>query len=129
MFLNKKLLNIFKKTKTTSDNDTYTCNYINDKLDAIDTSLTNLSNDMKFSNWTNLYSSGNNYVKYRYNKFMCEVFVFLESTHSSDFTAGTLPNACKPSNRVDEELTGDGLNYGRVETTGAVVLHNENGYK
>lgn len=30
MFLNKKLLNIFKRTKTTSDNDTYTCNYIND---------------------------------------------------------------------------------------------------
>ena len=85
-------------------------------------------NLMKFSEWTNLYSSGNNYVKYRYNAFMCEIFVFLESAHTSDFTAGTLPSACRPSNRTDQELTGTGLNYGRVETTGAVVLHNENGY-
>ena len=32
MELNKKLLNIFKKAKTTSDEDTYTCSYINIEL-------------------------------------------------------------------------------------------------
>ena len=106
---------------STSTQDGYSCDYVN----AIKTELRNL---MKFSNWTNLYSSGNNYVKYRYNAFMCEVNVFLESTHTSDFTAGTLPSACRPSNRVDQEFTGAGLNYGRIETNGNVVVHNENAY-
>ena len=106
---------------STSTTDGYSANYVN----AIKTELRNL---MKFSDWTNLYTSGNNYVKYRYNAFMCEVSVFLESTHTSDFTAGTLPSACRPSNRTDQELTGVGLNYGRIETSGNVILHNENGY-
>ena len=33
MFFNKKLLNIFKKTKTTTDEFTYPCSYINNQLD------------------------------------------------------------------------------------------------
>lgn len=32
MNINKKLLDIFKKTKTTSDTDTYSCNYMNTQL-------------------------------------------------------------------------------------------------
>lgn len=34
MKINKKLLDIFKKTKTTSDEYTYTCDYINDYIDG-----------------------------------------------------------------------------------------------
>lgn len=35
MELNKKLLSIFKKVKTTSDEDTYTCSYINDLVEDV----------------------------------------------------------------------------------------------
>lgn len=36
MKLNKKLLDIFKKTKTTSDEYTYTCSYINEEFENLD---------------------------------------------------------------------------------------------
>lgn len=36
MEINKKLLDIFKKEKTTSDEDTYTCSYINEELNNLD---------------------------------------------------------------------------------------------
>ena len=39
MNINKKLLDIFKKTKTTSDEYTYTCSYINDLEDNISGSI------------------------------------------------------------------------------------------
>lgn len=42
MNINKKLLDIFKKTKTTSDEYTYTCSYINDLEDQIDAQINNL---------------------------------------------------------------------------------------
>jgi hypothetical protein len=35
MNINKKLLNIFKKVKTTSDEYTYTCSYINDLVEDV----------------------------------------------------------------------------------------------
>ena len=35
MKINKKLLDIFKKTKTTSDEYTYTCSYINDLVEDV----------------------------------------------------------------------------------------------
>lgn len=47
MELNKKLLNIFKKTKTTSDEYTYTCSYINDLEDNINSSINTKQSKLK----------------------------------------------------------------------------------
>ena len=47
MNINKKLLDIFKKTKTTSDEDTYTCSYINDLEDNINDSIDLKQNKIK----------------------------------------------------------------------------------
>ena len=121
MELNKKLLNIFKKAKTTSDEDTYTCSYIND----LETSIKNL---MKFTNWTNLYSSGNNVIKYRYNAFMVEIRIYMQDAHTTDITTSALPSACRPSETVSCELTGEGLNYANLYTDGKIILHNNNAY-
>lgn len=58
--LNKKLLNIFKTTKTTSDEYTYPCSYINPILDGL-TGYSLYSNDSGSSGNITLSESAANY--------------------------------------------------------------------
>jgi hypothetical protein len=60
MNINKKLLNIFKKTKTTSDEDTYTCSYVNDLEDQIDAQINNLK---AYSLYDNTFISKKQYTQ------------------------------------------------------------------
>jgi hypothetical protein len=128
MKLNKKLLDIFKTTKTTSNDDTYSCSYINDKLDTIDTNITNLTNAMKFGNWIELINSNGNVVKYRKNRFMVEVDIFITYAHTSDTKITTLPTGARPSSSVDNALTGAGLDYCHIYDSGDIYVYNENAY-
>lgn len=60
MFFNKKLLNIFKKTKTTTDEFTYPCSYLNPILDGL-TGYSLFSNDSGTTGNITLNDSVTNY--------------------------------------------------------------------
>jgi hypothetical protein len=104
-------------TQPTSNNELANKAYVDD-----------VRNLMKFSNWTNLYSSGSNVVKYRYNAFMVDIYVYMSDVHTSSIDVGTLPSAIRPSEFISSELTGEGLNYASINTIVSMSVLNRNAY-
>ena len=72
MKFNKKLLDIFKKTKTTSDEYTYTCSYINTELD-------------KKLGYTKSNADSNGWIKIDLG--LCKMYIKQSNTSSITFSA------------------------------------------
>lgn len=100
---------------------------LNDKITSAQSSITNLSNQLKASEWVSLGTVNKITARYRKNTFLCEVEMDGQLVNASlnawdSFLIGTLPSGCRPAITLMVPSSIAGKYIMQINTNGQILF-------